>query len=195
MRRSTETLHKDVEGRVDWRAAFSSAECYRDLLRRIYRVQAPADRAIEHHLSEPPDWLASRRRAGRLELDLSCVLAKGDTTKPDDAAGSGAVPRQETHADFSWVENAEHAAGVLYVLEGSTMGSRYLARSLEKSLGVCPGAGGDYFSAYGSETESRWSATKAWLDEEFAAETQRAPVEHAARRTFEIYGQHVGGAE
>jgi len=41
------------------------------------------------------------------------------------------------------------AFGVLYVLEGSTLGGRHIALALEKRLGLTAGNGAMFFNAYG----------------------------------------------
>ncbi len=50
--------------------------------------------------------------------------------------------------------------GMLYVLEGSTNGGRFIARAVGKSLGLGPVAGLRYLDPYGDEQQVRWGAFK-----------------------------------
>ncbi len=50
--------------------------------------------------------------------------------------------------------------GMLYVLEGSTNGGRFIARAVGRSLGLPPGPGLRYLDPYGDEQPARWEAFK-----------------------------------
>ncbi|MGE0354006.1 MAG: biliverdin-producing heme oxygenase [Gemmatimonadales bacterium] len=74
--------------------------------------------------------------------------------------------------------------GVLYVLEGSTNGSRYIARGLTRAFGLAPNAGLAFLDPYGEAQPDRWRHFKAELDS--AVPLAHAPaLVAAARSTFE----------
>ncbi len=74
--------------------------------------------------------------------------------------------------------------GSMYVLEGSTLGGQYIARTVEQNLGLAPGEGDAYFRGYGDQTMVKWA--------EFRQVLETIPEEHsaiaidAARVTFEF---------
>ena len=70
--------------------------------------------------------------------------------------------------------------GCLYVLEGSTLGSQFISRHVQKILGVTPEGGGRYFHGYGERTGEMWREFGAALTA-FAVEreTQDRIVENA----------------
>jgi heme oxygenase len=110
-----------------------------------------------------PD-LAARRRVPALREDLADDLADpapAPLAVPDDVAGS---------------------LGVLYVLEGSTLGARSLLPRLRRA-GTIPGrVGHRYLEGYGDATAIRWHAFCAALERLDSAAAERA--EHCAQRTF-----------
>jgi heme oxygenase len=46
--------------------------------------------------------------------------------------------------------------GMLYVIEGSTLGGQHIARGLEKHLGLSQSAGARFFYGYGEQTQRLW---------------------------------------
>lgn len=69
--------------------------------------------------------------------------------------------------------------GALYVLEGSTNGVRFLARTLRKSWGL-DGDGLAYFDPYGDEQPRKWAAHRREMDEgTFGADQKEAIIEMA----------------
>lgn len=57
------------------------------------------------------------------------------------------------------------AWGMIYVLEGSTLGAQVICRSLESCLGISKGKGADFFYGYGQETGKRWTQFLARLEQ------------------------------
>lgn len=57
-----------------------------------------------------------------------------------------------------------HLLGMHYVLEGSTNGNRYIARSLRKALSIAVGHGDRYLDPYGDGQREKWAAFKAAMD-------------------------------
>ncbi|MFI5209709.1 MAG: biliverdin-producing heme oxygenase [Gemmatimonadales bacterium] len=76
--------------------------------------------------------------------------------------------------------------GLYYVLEGSTNGSRYIARKVRPAYGLAPGQdGAAYLEPYGDDQPARWAAFKAEMDRlTFSTEELRELVA-AARMTFD----------
>lgn len=48
------------------------------------------------------------------------------------------------------------AMGILYVMEGSTLGGRMIGNNIQKALGFTPASGAKYFAGYGAATGSMW---------------------------------------
>ena len=48
------------------------------------------------------------------------------------------------------------ALGILYVVEGSSLGGRFILKNLETIPGLDNGKGVSYFTGYGNKTGSQW---------------------------------------
>ncbi len=76
--------------------------------------------------------------------------------------------------------------GILYVIEGSTLGGQRIAAAVKNSLGIDAGSGCAYFFGYGPSTRSRWEDTCRMLEEYGqGTETERAEAVAAAADTFD----------
>ena len=54
------------------------------------------------------------------------------------------------------VSNAAQAMGIMYVLEGSTLGGKFLYKHINETLGLDEENGASYFWGYGQQTGLRW---------------------------------------
>lgn len=75
--------------------------------------------------------------------------------------------------------------GCAYVLEGSALGARVLARRWAQPLGFAPGRGASYLEAGGEQTGARWSAFVERLDAVPMDAARMASCILAAEATFE----------
>lgn len=78
------------------------------------------------------------------------------------------------------------ALGSLYVLEGSALGGRVIARQLHERLGITPASGGRYFGGRGEDTGRIWRECCQHLERE-TTDLQQACS--AAERTFAELGR------
>lgn len=91
-----------------------------------------------------PD-LESRNKTQHIEADLAALGAITET------------------AEKPLSEGIEHltipfALGILYVVEGSSLGGRVILKNINAVLGHDADSGAAYFSGYGGQTGSRWKA-------------------------------------
>lgn len=76
--------------------------------------------------------------------------------------------------------------GVYYVLEGSTNGSRYIARRVRPAYGLAPGQdGAAYLEPYGEDQPARWAAFKVEMDRVPLVAAELRELVAAARMTFD----------
>jgi len=130
-------------------------------------------RPVEERLQILGDWnklgidIAARRKAPFLEADLRVLAAE-------------AVENLPVCWELPNLTDVVDGFGCLYVLEGSTLGSQFISRHVQKVLGVTPEAGGRYFHGYGEQTGKMWREFGAVLTA-FAVEreTQDRIVENA----------------
>ena len=77
--------------------------------------------------------------------------------------------------------------GALYVVEGSTLGGRHLARNLDVLLGATGSAGRHFFLGRGTETTVAWSAFLQRLTLLASTAAVEAEVVATAVATFDIF--------
>ena len=81
--------------------------------------------------------------------------------------------------------------GVLYVIEGSTQGGRFISRHLANTLGITGDTGASFFNIY--QWDSSWGAFRRWLSTDMAIRYQddyRNIIE-GADRTFSALHAHL----
>lgn len=130
LRAATDSLHRRIDEKVGRAGFLKTIEGYRDYLLRTYAARAAVEAALDPNAAERlyPDW-PERRIAEALECDLDDMGVKErPVIRPmRGALGEGGI------------------LGALYVLEGSTIGARWIAREVEK-LGVVADNGGRHLS-------------------------------------------------
>jgi heme oxygenase len=93
-------------------------------------------------------------------------------------------PLTETEWDFGVIDGIGHLAGVLYVIEGSTLGGQIIVRHLERNLGLTRESGARFFHGYGADTEAHWQEFCVWLETLSLQDNQIERAEQAARTLF-----------
>jgi heme oxygenase len=151
LRSFTAGSHERLERRFDLDGRLRSRAAYADLLERMLGFYRPLEERIAPYAASVAglDW-GTRRRAPLLLADL---LALGRPAARPDAL-----------SPLPAVASADDALGVLYVLEGATLGGTLIARQARLRLGVTATTGGAFFTAYGGATAARWRAFAAVLE-------------------------------
>ena len=172
----TRVHHDRAEASPAMQAVVSSdltREGYRDHLVRLLAFYEPTEAAlasIDGLRDVLPDLDARLVKSGWLREDL------------DRLGGQPEVP--PSHAP-TW--SVAEALGALYVIEGSTLGGRIIARELDRSASVTPEAGGRFYSSYGDERGARWTAFKGALDAYGEANPEAVEtVVRSAADTFDV---------
>jgi heme oxygenase (biliverdin-IX-beta and delta-forming) len=174
LKEETAAAHRQVEDRVPvFRPGFSLDD-YGRLLESFYGFWAPLETnlGLLQSLKETELDLGSRFKSSLLENDLR-ILGRD----PVKARRCDALPA---------VDSFLRGLGCLYVLEGSTLGSRFIARSLEESLQLREASGASFFNAYGESIGRRWLAFKAFATARVRTE-EADEVVIAARETFQSF--------
>jgi heme oxygenase len=144
---------------------------YRALLIRLYGFHVAFEAAV---------GIAGERSAW-LEDDLAALSADG--TMP------AAIPRC-TLAPF---DTPGRRLGALYVIEGSTLGGRHLARNLDALLGRAGSAGRRFFLGRGDDTDAAWNAFLTRLTFSAGTPSVAGEIVAAAVATFGIFEEWLRG--
>ncbi|WP_165251918.1 biliverdin-producing heme oxygenase [Paludisphaera soli] len=170
----TRPHHEAVEETLGRFKLTSSLDGYRRVLRRFHAVHLTAESAFQRldgwdAIGIDP---AERRKLPLLEADLRAL---GD----DEAV---AAPSAE--APLPPLTDLPRALGAMYVLEGSTLGGRYITKSVGASLGLTPGRGCSYFASYGDRVGPMWRSFGAAVDAFATTEEVRGAIADSADATF-----------
>jgi heme oxygenase len=169
LREATREHHDRIERRVDLTRRLASLQDYRELLARLHGFYAPMEVALEPHAGAIAGLDFHGRRKAALLLEDIAALGGGE------GPAAGGLPD---------VASPEHALGVLYVLEGSTLGGAVIGRMARERLGVTRERGARFFGAYGGSVGSRWRAFGAAV-EDHTGGTAPAAMRAAAIGCFE----------
>lgn len=176
LKEATRPRHEAVEERLGLLRLTSTMEGYALALRRFHGLH----RAAEAAFARVDGWdalgidLDERRKGPLLEADLARLgLTPGEIA---------ALPVCTT---LPPIVDLPTALGAMYVLEGSTLGGRYITKAVGAKLGLTPGDGCSYFASYGDRVGPMWKAFGAAVDRFAAEDAVRDAVERSADATFE----------
>lgn len=167
LRRETRDLHERLERTFALPASLTE---YRRQLLVMHGFVAPLEGQLLLQRSLPEELLEGRAKVPLLDADLERLdVALGPLPRP-------------LCADLPRIENPMQATGVMYVLEGSTLGGQMIARHVRATLGVDVPC--SYYQSYGPEVPSKWEQFRQYLRRIETPDEQRVVV-MSARETFE----------
>lgn len=76
--------------------------------------------------------------------------------------------------------------GVLYTIEGSSLGGQVISRHLEAHLGLTVTTGARFFHGYGPDIASCWRQTEEFIDATLTSDEIRDSATSAAKTTFSL---------
>lgn len=144
LKEQTALLHREAECYVRILDADARIDDYRRYLVAMHGYVAPLEQRLV-------DTLGSER-CTKAAWALHDLAALGETT---------ILPRCN---DLPRVDDLARALGCGYVLEGSTLGGRYILAKLPPALRALRGRATRYLEGYGSATGDRWKSFGALLE-------------------------------
>ena len=177
LRDASQADHQKLEGRLDIFSKVRTLEGRRGLAQGFYALHAGAEVQLAPLIADLPGLdFEARRRTPILRRDLATLEA---ATPPA--------------ADCRPFADAASALGMLYVLEGSTLGARVIRRELQARGEDMAGLG--FLDPYGDEVGERWRACVAVLEREAAAPRDAEAMIAGAVDGFRHVQQVLCGAE
>lgn len=82
-----------------------------------------------------------------------------------------------------------HLAGVLYAIEGSTLGGQYISSCLSKHHGLSIDRGARFFNGYGERTQNMWQEFLGFSESLAGDTVQCQSAEKAACQTFRFFNE------
>jgi heme oxygenase len=174
LKTETAACHARLENALDLMRPEWPREDYIALLAGFYGYVAPwedaAAASVPLHLRE---FFEGRRKTALLEADLTFLT--------DDAACTQALPKT---GHLPSMNTVGRVFGSMYVMEGSTLGGRFIAPHVATLFGLRNGHGNAYFEGYGPRTGSMWNAFRETASTAVPRDEYEAAVD-AAIATFD----------
>ncbi|WP_250525755.1 biliverdin-producing heme oxygenase [Caballeronia sp. GAWG2-1] len=177
LKKETAVCHTRLENALDLMQDSLQRAEYIALLERFYGYIAPWEDVAGAQMPESLQvFFDERRKAPLIAADLAVLTGE--------RVPVGSVPRAHALYDLPQIKSVASAIGSMYVMEGSTLGGRFIAPHVAKLLDLEPGFGNAYFEGYGSHTGSMWNAFRTTAAAT-VPEAQYDEAVHAAIATFE----------
>lgn len=184
LRNETKTAHQQLEkATVPFIRRATSEDQYAYLLKMFYGYFKPVEETIQSLVdSSLLTDIGERRQSDSILADLKTIGAEGDE-----------LVTSEFTPDLT---NVPQALGAMYVLEGSTLGGRFISQMLMKQLNRSANEGITFFSGYGEQTEAKWKAFTQMVNE-YAEKfpENKDQIVAAADETFANFGKWVAKYE
>jgi heme oxygenase (biliverdin-IX-beta and delta-forming) len=174
LKTETAECHTRLENALDLMRPEWPREDYVALLEGFYGYVAPwEDAAAEFMPASLLDFFDGRRKALLLASDLA--LLTGDDSRASRVRKIEHLPP---------MNSIGRLFGSMYVMEGSTLGGRFIAPHVATLFGLQTGSGNAYFEGYGRRTGSMWKAFRETANESVPPEQYDAAMD-AAIATFD----------
>lgn len=147
---------------------------YQQVISAYYSSYVQIEAAIDQALS-------------RWEIDFDYTRRRKQPWLLQDMACFGiAQPAVQTHLAPALI-NDEHAVfGVLYAIEGSSLGGRLIARRLATHFGLTQTQGARFFYGYGEHIDARWNEVVNMLNARLIQPNALNSAIRAANDTFQL---------
>ncbi|HEV7381234.1 MAG TPA: biliverdin-producing heme oxygenase [Dyadobacter sp.] len=170
LRAATAASHKGLEDNERSKGILSpeiSIQIYQEYLAKMYGVVAGCERDVYPILSGLFQDLEERKKAHLILKDLQVT-------------GMDQHNIDQLNIHTFTPANVAEALGIMYVLEGSTLGGKVLFRHVHKVLGLDENSGAAFFWGYGTETGPKWkSFVSAFADYAIQNEAQQNVIQGA----------------
>lgn len=172
LKEGTNDLHAEAEHYVRILHADATVEDYARYLTAMYGFHAPIEAAFASDLELAGAGFDAARRCMKAMWMRDDLRAIGVADVP---APCSALPR---------AGNLARALGVAYVLEGSTLGGRFILAKLPPALAALRGTATRYLDGYGKDTGGMWRTFGDIITRSVTTLIDEAAAVHAARETF-----------
>ncbi|MCR8825187.1 biliverdin-producing heme oxygenase [Pseudosulfitobacter koreensis] len=190
VRRQTDAAHAKLHLHATFVALFEGnieLDAYTRLIQRFHGFYAPLDRAIEQTIATMPDGRDRYpyvRRSDLLAQDLIDLKA----TALDLRGGP-----QCTRA--AQIVTPETLGGVLYVIEGATLGATGVDRAAQRLLDADNCAGRRFWAWGRAQKAQRWTLANDYLELRYAQGTALDDLVAGARDTFDVLADWLAPLE
>lgn len=173
LKQETLLCHQQVESRVTALLDTSEVAVYGQLLKAFLGFYKPVEQALEQIEGYPELGLnlAERKKTHLVRADLQDL---GQTIQADEQA-----------VDLPAVSSLSEALGVMYVMEGATLGGQYICRTVGQNLGLTKEYGARFFFSYGEDVRRMWNEFRAAVSAHTTDKSKADVIVSSATETFQ----------
>lgn len=153
-------------------------EEYSLYLKLMYEVIADTEQNIYPILQEIISDMDNRYKSKYLQQDLNNLNVNAVTN-------SNPVSSNITDNSTAF------ALGIMYVVEGSSLGGRVILKNIQSALGYDENNGARYFAGYGQTTGSSWKNFLAMMTEYQEKTQSEAQIIAGANYAFNAIAKHL----
>ncbi|MBF6031935.1 biliverdin-producing heme oxygenase [Pseudomonas sp. P155] len=177
LRAGTAELHIALEKRLPFFSDTLDTQAFVRLMQAYYGFYLPLENALLRSDAIPADFdLTLRLKAPTLRTDLHALGVSAEALQN--------LPQCE---QLPLIDSSSACLGVLYVLEGATLGGQILRREISTRLGLEADNGAAFLDIYGAATGRRWRDFIEYLGSRPMSAAERAAVVTAAQTTFSCF--------
>lgn len=177
LRAGTAELHIALEKRLPFFSDTLDTPAFVRLMQAYYGFYQPLENALQRSGSVPDDFdLTPRLKTQTLRNDLQAL-----------GVTSQILDNLPICDQLPVIDSSAACLGVLYVLEGATLGGQILRREISARLGLEADNGAAFLDIYGAVTGRRWRDFIEYLGNRPMAAAEREAVVHAAQITFSCF--------
>ncbi|MFJ7313010.1 biliverdin-producing heme oxygenase [Pseudomonas sp. NPDC098747] len=185
LRAGTAELHIALEKRLPFFSDTLDAQAFERLMQAYYGFYLPLESALQSSGSVPDDFdLTPRLKTHTLRGDL---LALG--------LASEVLETLPVCDQLPVIDSAAASLGVLYVLEGATLGGQILRREISVRLGLEAANGAAFLYVYGAATGRHWRDFIEYLGNRPMDADECQAVVIAAQSTFSCFERWLESRE
>jgi heme oxygenase len=157
---------------------FSLAQ-YQQILWAYAELYQIIEEQIELYLAQHPTAFdyTQRRKSHWLTEDLAYFSETYPGVKQNGKFG----------CSFPYINSVGQLFGILYVIEGSTLGGQQIAKALVSYHQLTPERGARFFYGYGNQSSSLWETFLHDLETALQEEFEYVRAAKAAQQTFELF--------
>jgi heme oxygenase len=177
LRNETKTAHQQLEkATIPYIKQSTDEASYGHVLRMFYGYFSQVEEQIQALIDESVlEDIKERRQSAAIIADLKSIGA--------------ATENLATANELPVLKTVPQALGAMYVLEGSTLGGRFISQMLAKQLNRTAADGISFFSGYGEQTDTKWKKFTEMMNEYVINHPLNAnEIVAAANETFSKFG-------
>jgi heme oxygenase len=185
LRAGTAELHIALEKRLPFFSDTLDTQAFVRLIQAYYGFYLPLENALLRSDAIPADFdLTPRLKAPTLRTDLHAL-----------GVSAAALQGLSQCEQLPIIDSSAACLGVLYVLEGATLGGQILRREISTRLGLEVDNGAAFLDIYGAATGRRWRDFIEYLGSRPMSAAERAAVVTAAQTTFSCFERWLESRE